>query len=233
MKNITSTAAFVLIFLLLILSIGLNIRQQFRQEEKETRLEDLISKSGKNTVKEHYVKDSITHTVFNEKIISDDVTEKRLALGKSYADSLEKSLKVSINKLDQFTKINAVLEAKLGLKEGSTASGKKMLSHKDKSLELRYYPYSDSVDLSMDIKLNEARYKKRAWLLGKEQGYVDVFPDDPRIKINGLKSFTVKDPAQKRFGIGFQAGYGIGLNKSTVQTIPYFGIGLNYNLIEF
>lgn len=233
MKNITSISAFVLIFLLLLLSIGLNIRQQFKQDEKDSRLADLISTSGKNTVNERYVKDSVTHTVFNEKVISNNLTEKQLALGKPYADSLEKSLKVSISRLDQATKINAALEAKLALKESPNTSGKKVLSHTDKFLQLRYYPDTDSVDLAMDIKLNEARYKKRSWFLGKEESFVDVFADDPRVKINGLKSFTLKGASQKRFGIGLQAGYGLGISNNTLQPIPFIGLGLNYNLIEF
>lgn len=235
MKNITTIAATILIFVFLILSIGLNVKQYLNAEKKENTIENLIENGGKSQIVKQYTKDSITHTVYNETIVNDARTEKELAIGKTYADSLQKALKISINKIDQVTKINAMLEAKLALKETApTPDGKRILSHRDKNLKLDYYPDTDSVDLAMNIVLNEARYKKKKWILGKEERFVEVFPDDKRITINGLKSFAVKETPPKRLGIGFSAGYGLSVTKDgRLNQAPVFGIGLNYNIIEF
>lgn len=37
----------------------------------------------------------------------------------------------------------------------------------------------------------------------------------------------------KRWGIGIQAGYGVGLNGGKVVGVPYIGIGISYDLIRF
>lgn len=232
MKNVTHIGALILIFGILILSIGLNVKQYLKSETQTEQIDNLIENSGNNKVSETYVRDSVTHTVYNEKIVT-NTAEKKIAIGKTYADSLERALKTSIDKIDQVTKINAVLAAKLSLKEAEPILGRKVLSHKDRNISLDYFPESDSVDLAVDIGLNQARYSKRKWILGAPQHYIDVFPDDERIKIKGLKSYTLKEKPQKRFGIGLSTGYGISAPDGILKTSPYLGIGVNYNLIEF
>ncbi len=233
MKLNTLNLATIIITLLLLLSVGLNLRQNHKLEQKEEHYAELIAQGGRNRVVDRYTRDSITHTIFSEKLVSNGIAEKELAIGKNYADSLQRALKVSVDKISQATKINALLEARLALKEAESINGRRILSHQDKNLRLSYYPDTDSVELAMDIALNEARYKKRKWLLGKEENFIDVFPDDPRITIKGLKSFTVKEKPQRRLGIGVSAGYGIVQNNNSLHTAPYVGIGLNYNLVEF
>ena len=34
-------------------------------------------------------------------------------------------------------------------------------------------------------------------------------------------------------GIGISAGYGVGKDGNTLRLVPYVGVGVNYNLIEF
>lgn len=36
-----------------------------------------------------------------------------------------------------------------------------------------------------------------------------------------------------RWGIGIQAGYGVGVNAGQVTAFPYIGVGISYNLIRF
>ena len=44
---------------------------------------------------------------------------------------------------------------------------------------------------------------------------------------------TIRLPERKRWGIGIQAGYGVGLQNKTIIHSPYIGIGISYNLITF
>lgn len=217
----------------LALSIGLNIRQEYTSAEKEKQMTVLLTQGGNNKIVEKYTRDSITHTVFNEKIINNSTSEKIAALDRSYADSLQKALKISIDKIDQVTKVNGKLEAQLALISKQNDKGQIVKSHKDKYLDLVYYPDTDSVKLAYDINLNEARYSQRKWLLGAKQNFINVYSDDPRVTINGLKSFRLKEKPPNRFGIGLSAGYGLAKDGTTIKASPYFGIGLNYNLIEF
>lgn len=232
MKRPVTISAFVLLFVFLLLSIALNIRQDHQALKKEKQLAVLLENGGQNKVIERYTRDSIKHTVFNERIINNTKTEKLSALDKSYADSLQKALKISIDRIDQVTKINATLMAELKLKTAED-NGKIVKLHKDKHLDLKYYPDNDSLQFKYDLELNDARFKERKWLFGKTNHYVDVFSNDPRITINGLQSYRIKENPPKRLGLGLNVGYGLAKDGSQLKIVPYFGLGINYNFIEF
>lgn len=231
-KAITITA-FAFMFALLILSIGLNIRQEFKSVDKERQLTSLLSNTAANKVVKEYTRDSIKHTVFNEKIIHNNSSEKIAALDKSYADSLQQALKISIDKIDQVTKINGRLEAQLQLLNKQNEKGQILKVHKDKYLDLAYNTETDSIQISYDIHLNDARYHDKKWLLGKTNNYIDLYSDDKRVTINGVKSFRIKESTPKRFGLGFNAGYGLIKDGLAIKALPYMGVGINYNLLEF
>jgi hypothetical protein len=44
---------------------------------------------------------------------------------------------------------------------------------------------------------------------------------------------TVAVPDRKRWGVGIQAGYGVGLQNGQVKTFPYIGVGVSYDIIRF
>lgn len=82
-----------------------------------------------------------------------------MAITNSYADSLERALKMSITKIDQALKVNVQLDAKLQ-QIGNT------IVYKDKFLKLWYVPDGSEMVLSYDMGLNTARYHKLKWLFG-------------------------------------------------------------------
>lgn len=219
--------------LLLIVSIGININIAGKKSQQDQSISDLIQNQGENQIVKEYTRDSITHTVFKDRIINGNSNEKLIALGKPYADSLEKALKVSIDKIDMVTKINGKLEAQVALLTTQTPKGETVKTHKDKYLDLVYYPVTDSLNLAYNLELNDARYSDRKWLLGAKQNYIDMFSPDKRITINGAKTYRVKEQPPNRFGIGLSAGYGVGVDGNLVRLVPYIGLGVNYNLIEF
>lgn len=224
---------FAALTVLLLVCVGIIIHQDGKALQQEQSISQLIEEQGENQIIKEYKKDSIVHTVFKDRLIDNNVNQKQLAIGKTYADSIQKALKISIDKIDQVTKINAKLEAQLALQTKQNDKGQTLKTHQDKYLNLVYNPQNDSLQFAYNLKLNEARYHDRAWLLGKTHNYVDVYPDDPRITINGLKSYRVKESPAKRFGIGLQGGYGLGKDGNVIRLVPYLGLGLNYNLIEF
>lgn len=224
----------IILGVLLIVSVSYIIRQEYEERKREDLVSHLIEQSGKNEVVKHYHTDSVRHTIFTEKIIENNTEQKALAIGKTYVDSLQKALKISIDKMEQVSKVNAELTAKLQLKEKTQEDGTKVLTHSDKYLNLNYYPHSDSVDFAYNIRLNEVRYNKRKWLFGKKQHFIDVFADDPRVQINGLKSYRIRGEPPSRWGLGLHAGYGFHIApNATLKPTPIVGLGINYNLIEF
>lgn len=222
-----------LLLIAFVVSIGFNIYQKFEERKHDQELSSLITDNGSNKIIERYVKDSVTHTIYEDRIINNSQNEKQLAIGKTYADSIQKALKISLDKIDQVTKINARLEAQVALTNKQTSKGQTIKTHKDQYLDLTYYPETDSLKMAYDIHLNDVRYKDKKWIFGKENRYTDLYPEDPRVTINGLKSFRVKEDPPKRLGLGLSVGYGVAKDGNTLKMVPYFGAGLNYNLSEF
>lgn len=44
---------------------------------------------------------------------------------------------------------------------------------------------------------------------------------------------TISVEPRKRWGIGIQAGYGIGISSGQVKAFPYIGVGISYNLVRW
>lgn len=48
-----------------------------------------------------------------------------------------------------------------------------------------------------------------------------------------INSSTVSREPVRRWGLGIQAGYGIGFSNGQVKAFPYIGVGISYNFIRF
>ena len=103
---------------------------------------------------------------------------------------------------------------------------------KDKWLELkgRFDPQgkldvSLEMDLSVDVITGIDKEKKPTCVLKT---------DNPYLQTINIASYKTDFQKPKRYGIGLQIGYGLGIteDKSVVAT-PYVGFGLSYNLIRF
>lgn len=70
-----------------------------------------------------------------------------------------------------------------------------------------------------------------AWVSGFRPSLdsLQIYPQTQLI----TNTVTYPKPRPKRWGIGLQVGYGATLNGNVVQTSPYIGIGVSYNLISF
>lgn len=83
---------------------------------------------------------------------------------------------------------------------------------------------------------NEARIivgeKKSGFLNMRNELSVEVKNSNKLMYVSDITGFTYK-PKQKRFGIGFSAGYGATIQQSKVFFNPYIGASFNYNLIMF
>lgn len=225
MKN---TIIILLVFISCV-ATGLAVNGYLESQKKDREYQNLVSTGAKAAVIEEYIRDSIPHVVFEDRLIQDSETAKRLAISKSYADSLEKALNISLNKIDQVTKVNAKLKANVVLQPDQANN----LVYQDKWLKLDLNKDSNQLGLSYDVGLNIVRYSDKTWLLGKKKSFIDIYSDDPRVKILGLQTFRVEEKKKSPFGIGVSIGYGIFNQDNQLKTTPYVGVGLNYNLINF
>lgn len=60
---------------------------------------------------------------------------------------------------------------------------------------------------------------------------INILTDNPYLQTIGVKSFKIDPPREKKYGIGLQFGWGLGLKTAELQ--PYVGIGVHYTAISF
>ena len=89
-------------------------------------------------------------------------------------------------------------------------------------------------DTSYIVVDREQRYYKsndyEAWVSGYRPRLdsVWVFPETRYI----TKEVKVQRKPT-RWGIGIQAGYGVGISSGQVRAFPYIGVGISYNIVRF
>ena len=102
-------------------------------------------------------------------------------------------------------------------------SGSKLeakMSEKDSVLQI--------TKLDIKIQANEI-YKRR--FFGADKYSLDLFSPDQNIYFDGLRVYRKEKLINpKRFGVGFQLGYGL---DERLRLQPYLGLGLSYNIINF
>ena len=88
-------------------------------------------------------------------------------------------------------------------------------------------------DSLLVLPMQQRHYKGEnyeAWVSGYRPRLdsVWVFPETRYITTENISV----EP-RKRWGIGIQAGYGVGISSGQVRAFPYIGVGISYNLIRF
>lgn len=96
---------------------------------------------------------------------------------------------------------------------------------------------TDTVRVSDTVYVRLPREQKRyadtnyvAWVSGYRPNLdsIEVYPVTRYVTME-----IILPGSAKRWGIGIQAGYGVGLNGGKVVGVPYIGIGISYDLIRF
>lgn len=97
-------------------------------------------------------------------------------------------------------------------------------SFEDRWIDLNGIVRDDSTTFNLKVR-NEYTF-----VVGKKKGnhFVEIINHNPYSVTTDMKSYTTLIPI-KKFGIGFQIGYGLTLKGFS----PYVGIGLNYSFIRF
>ena len=86
----------------------------------------------------------------------------------------------------------------------------------------------DSVHLSLNFDIDilsgiNKETKKRT---------TSVLTDCPYVKTIGIRSFKFDEAKPKRWGVGFQIGYGLSLDNNP-HFSPFLGVGIQRNIIRF
>ena len=97
---------------------------------------------------------------------------------------------------------------------------------------------TDTVTVSDTVYVRLPREQKRyadtnyvAWVSGYRPRLdsIEVYPSTRYV----TKTVTKMDDSRKRWGIGIQAGCGVGLTGGKVVGVPYIGVGISYDILTF
>ncbi len=192
----------------------------------------------------------------------DDVN--KVAISKGIMDTTSLALGIQKKQIENLLQINSTLLAEnLKAKEIIAKNGEKSYLYKDRFVNLKYTPSigqdttdKGKFDFSYNADLTITQYWKRAWLLASKKSYIDIYSNDSRTTINGVKQLTIqqKEPS---FGLRGQAtinvnpetgSYGFGpavridIGRLSIQgNYTYYpestrwrpSINANYDLIRF
>lgn len=154
------------------------------------------------------------HVVINssENVLPANWYKNGTAISGGLIDTVAKALDIAKKQLQEVTQIATTTQAQKLKAERMIDSLKRLTYYyKDKYLQLAYRPAAsgDSTDQGQfDFKYNDSlnviQYWKRKTFLSAKKSYIDIYSNDPRTTINGVKRLVVQqnEPA---FGLRVQA----------------------------
>jgi len=90
---------------------------------------------------------------------------------------------------------------------------------------------NEDADLSIDLKM-KVGVDVVTGVDKKGKNTISVITTCPYVKPLTIESFKTDKQKPRRFGLGINAGYGIILG-DPLESAPYIGVGLSYNLLTF
>ena len=128
-----------------------------------------------------------------------------IAISGGLVDTVAEALKIAKDKLQQVTQIATVTKAAQLKAEKKIDSLQRLTYYyHDRYLQLAYRPAyaTDSTgngqfDFAYNDSLNVVQYWKRNWLLGAKKSYIDIYSNDPRTTVNGIKRLVVEQKEPK------------------------------------
>lgn len=140
----------------------------------------------------------------------------KVAISDGIMDTTALAIGIQKKQIESLLQVNATLRAEnLRANQLIAANGSKSYVYKDKFVNLKYTPpiTIDSLDagkfdFTYNADLNITQYWKRNWVLGAKKSYIDIYSNDSRTTVNGVKQLTIqqKEPA---FGLRAQAALNI------------------------
>lgn len=149
-------------------------------------------------------------------------------------DTAAMKLNIQAKKIIELTAVVTKLKAENLKASRTVVLGRPEYGYEDKFAKIRFRP--DTVfdtlgvtggqfDLNYNSELNLVQYKKRNWFLGANKSYIDIWANDPRNTVNGVKRLTVKQESPD-YGLRFQAFSDYTLETGVFRTGPAIRIDI-------
>lgn len=211
-----------------------------------------------------YDKDSLRHATIEAN--GNEYTPASLSTTENILDTAALAIGILKKKIESLTIIASTSQAeKLKAYELLDSQKRQTFAYRDKFLKLAYRPASNKNDTldkgEFDYAYNDSvsviQYGKRKWLLAAKKSYIDIYSNDPRTTINGVKRLTVKQDVPTfglriqgistynveskrilagpaiRFDINRFSIQGARLYSPSFQSKPIHVVGLSYDFLRF
>lgn len=163
--------------------------------------------------------------------------------------------------------VNDLIKISTGVRAENLASAFKIDSlsrrvyfYQDRYLKLSYRPPMDTIDkgtfdFNYDADLTVNQYQKRNGFLGAKKNFIDIYSNDPRTTVNGVKRLSIERASYPKFRLQSSFVYNIDFKTlspgitgrfevkrlsvsgsyfySPARLQWYSAVGLNYDLIRF
>ena len=215
-----------------------NIQVKFDAKQKQDEKVHAMVQQEAKIIARNVDKDGIEHVISDvtDKIFPKSILKNPDILKDTFVDSIAKKLDIKSKQITDLTVIVSTLKAeKLKLSKAVDSLKKEYYVYNDQYLKLKFTP-EDTVtktpafaDVSYNAKLTSTQYtKQRIPLIGKKRTYLDIFPVDPRMTIDGLQKFSVEQK-QSNFGLKLQIRSLYGFDSQKF----YFGPCLSFDVGRF
>lgn len=149
------------------------------------------------------------------------------AISGGLVDTVARALNIAKKQLQEITQIANTTQAdKLKALKKYDSLQRITYFYKDKYLQLAYRPAlpGDTIDNGQfDFKYNDSlnvvQYWKKKWFMGAKKSYIDIFSNDPRTTINGVKRLVVQQE-EPSFGLRIQAVGVYGFDAKKINVGP-------------
>lgn len=208
----------IIVALLLFIALGAVLVALYYKSkfDQKTDLPDVVKKeiqTEATIIARNVDKNGLQHVTIEaaKNIVPYNQIDK-VAISQGIMDTTALALGIQKKQIENLLAINSTLKAEnLKAKEILLSTGGRAYQYKDKFINLTYTPSLtlDSLDkgkfdFTYNADLNITQYWKRKWFLGAKKSYIDIYSNDARTTVNGVKQLTVEQK-QPAFGLRVQA----------------------------
>jgi chemotaxis signal transduction protein len=212
-------------------------KQRYKAETQTASTQKVVSQAAK--IIDHYIDSSKrNHVVISAD--SNQLEEKwyknGTAISGGIVDTVTAALNIAKKQLQEVTQIASQTKADK-LQALKTIDSLKQVTYyyKDRYLQLAYRPArtgdttdNGQFDFKYNDSLNVVQYWKKDWFLGSKKSYIDIYSNDPRTSINGVKRLVVKQE-QPTFGLRVQAVSNYSFSRKVLNVGP----GIQFDIKRF
>lgn len=204
------------------ISLRKKLEQSTQKEIKVTKAieaeAEVINKRVDQYGRQHVIISATENTYSHQDVKS--------AVGEGILDTTANAIGILKKQIHDLTVINSTLKAENLKASVISNNGNTTYNYRDKYLDLSYKPGNPSdtldkgeFDFKYDADLTITQYWKRKWLLAEKTSFIDIYSNDPRTTINGVKKLSIVQN-QPSFGLRVQGMSSYNLDKNELSSGP-------------